>query len=77
MTRAVKPYNSRTHWSQTARQLVGGAALIIVLAALAFAALRLGEGALLAAIGALAVVALMVVMTWFALKVIEWLGGRE
>lgn len=73
----MKRYNTRSHGPETARQMVGGGALIVALAALAFAALRLGDGALLAALGTLLIVAMMLVLCWWALKVIEWLGGRD
>ena len=72
-----KDFNSRTHQSQTERQLMTGAVVLILLIALAFAGFRIGGGALFAALGTFALIGLMIVLVWFALKLIELLAGRD
>ncbi len=70
-------FNSRTHQTQTERQLIVGAIVVTLLIALTFVAFRLGTGALFTAIGTFAVIGLMIVLVWFALKVIEWVAGID
>jgi hypothetical protein len=73
----AKDFNPRTHQSQTERQLIAGAIALTLLIGLAFVAFRLGEGALFTALGTFAVIGLMIVLIWLALKVIEWAGGTD
>ena len=72
-----KDFNSRTHQSQTERQLILGAIILTVLIALAFAGFRVGGGALFAALGTFALIGLTIVLVWFALKLIELLAGSD
>jgi hypothetical protein len=72
-----KEFNSRTHQSQTNRQLISGAIVLILLIGLSFVAFRMGTGALLFAIGTFAVIGVMIVLVWLALKVIELVAGKD
>jgi hypothetical protein len=72
-----REYNSRKFQSQTVRQLVAGAIILILFIGLSFVSLRLGEGALFAAIGTFALIGLVIVLCWLVLKAIEWLAGSD
>lgn len=72
-----KEYNSRTYQSQTIRQLVVGAIVLVLLVGLAFVASRLGMGALVVAIGTFAAIGVMIALAWLALKVIELVAGKD
>ncbi len=72
-----KDFNSRTHQAETNRQLIIGAIVLVLLIGLTFVAFRLGQGALIFAIGMFAVIGVMIVLVWLALKVIEWVAGSE
>lgn len=72
-----KEYNSRTYQSQTIRQLVVGAIVLVLLVGLAFVASRLGMGALVVAIGTFAAIGVMIALAWLALQVIELVAGKD
>ena len=57
------------------RQLVTGAIIIILLLGLTVVAFRMGQGALMFAIGTFGAIGIIIGLVWLALKVFEWLGG--
>ena len=72
-----KPYNSRTHQTETSRQLIIGAAIITLLIGLTFVAFQYGQGALFFALGVFGLIAIMIGLAWLALKLIEWVAGKD
>jgi len=70
-------YNSRETPRQVVRQLIWGGVFITIMAGVTFAVFRIGGGGLATLLGVFGVVALLVGLLWFVMKVIEWLGGPE
>ncbi|MBI5879111.1 MAG: hypothetical protein HZB53_15800 [Chloroflexi bacterium] len=70
-------FNSRKHPQQLVRQLITGGVIITIIAALTFAAFRIGGGALATALGVFGLLALVVGLLWLVMKLLEWLGGPE